>query len=92
MRPASLTHPERFVRGRPRVPQVPQAVWINPPAVQSVEHAAVAALELDPTIPGCASGGPGSRGTSAAALEAALPLAMLRAARFVSAADPEIAP
>lgn len=24
-------HPERFVRGRPRVAQVPTAVWINPP-------------------------------------------------------------
>jgi putative transposase len=28
---AQATHPERFVRGRPHPPQVPQAVWINPP-------------------------------------------------------------
>jgi putative transposase len=25
-------HPERFVRGRPHPPHVPEAVWINPPA------------------------------------------------------------
>lgn len=24
-------HPERFVRGRPTAPVVPEAVWINPP-------------------------------------------------------------
>jgi putative transposase len=24
-------HPERFVRGLPHIPQVPEAVWINPP-------------------------------------------------------------
>jgi putative transposase len=29
---AYVAHPERFVRGRPRAGQVPQAVWINPPA------------------------------------------------------------
>ena len=92
MAAAYVAHPERFVRGRPRVPQVPQAVWINPPAVQTVERSAVAAIESDPTIQVGASGRAGSRGTSVAALEAALPLAMLRAARFVSAADPGIAP
>ena len=29
---AYLAHPERFVRKRPQAPQLPQAVWINPPA------------------------------------------------------------
>jgi putative transposase len=28
---AQAAHPERFVRGAPRVPDVPRAVWINPP-------------------------------------------------------------
>lgn len=27
-------HPERFVRGRPLAPQLPEAVWINPPPLQ----------------------------------------------------------
>ena len=26
-------HPQRFVAGIPRPPQVPEAVWINPPIV-----------------------------------------------------------
>ena len=29
---AYAAHPERFVRGEPRVAEVPKAVWINPPA------------------------------------------------------------
>jgi uncharacterized Fe-S cluster protein YjdI len=57
MAAAYAAHPERFVRGRPRVAQVPKAVWINPPAVQSVEHGLVTAIESDPTIQVCASGG-----------------------------------
>jgi putative transposase len=28
---AYAAHPERFVRGQPTVPQLPEAVWINPP-------------------------------------------------------------
>jgi len=28
---AYIAHPERFVRGRPQPPQLPSAVWINPP-------------------------------------------------------------
>ncbi len=31
---AQVAHPERFVRGAPRVPDVPSAVWINPPHAQ----------------------------------------------------------
>ena len=31
---AYLAHPERFVRHPPRPPQLPAAVWINPPALQ----------------------------------------------------------
>lgn len=29
---AYMIHPERFVHGRPKPPQLPQAVWINPPS------------------------------------------------------------
>ena len=32
---AHAAHPERFVRGRPTPPQLPVAVWINPPATVS---------------------------------------------------------
>ena len=28
---AYLNHPERFVKGRPKAPVLPEAVWINPP-------------------------------------------------------------
>jgi putative transposase len=28
---AYAAHPERFVRGRPTPPTLPEAVWINPP-------------------------------------------------------------
>jgi putative transposase len=34
---AAARHPERFVRGRPRLPQVPAAVWINPPQPREEE-------------------------------------------------------
>ncbi len=30
--------PERFVRGLPRPPQLPAAVWINQPATPKVDH------------------------------------------------------
>ena len=32
---AYAAHPERFIGGPPRVPQLPEAVWINPPATAS---------------------------------------------------------
>ena len=37
---AQVAHPERFVRGVPRVPNVPSAVWINPPHSKAVRCAA----------------------------------------------------
>lgn len=92
MAEAYLAHPERFVRGRPRVAQVPKAVWINPPAAQSAEGELGEAIETDPTVQVSAAGRPGSRGNSVAALDPGLPAAMLRATRFVSAADPGSAP
>ena len=36
---AYMRHPERFVRGRPVPPEVPNAVWINPPKESSVAAA-----------------------------------------------------
>lgn len=35
---AYAAHPERFVRGRPVPPEVPTAVWINPPATASASE------------------------------------------------------
>lgn len=35
---AYAAHPERFVRGTPRPPRVPQAVWINRPAGQLIRR------------------------------------------------------
>ena len=32
---AYAAHPERFVKGRPHPADLPQAVWINPPAKKS---------------------------------------------------------
>lgn len=44
---AYAAHPERFVKGAPTVPQLPTAVWINPPKPDPepaiTEHPAVAA-------------------------------------------------
>jgi putative transposase len=44
LRTAFAAHPERFVRGLPRVASPPAAVWINPPA-SSFELGAAVALE-----------------------------------------------
>jgi len=35
---AYIQHPERFVRKRPEVPPLPEAVWINPPAREVAEE------------------------------------------------------
>jgi len=35
----SLEHPERFVRGQPKVSKLPKAVWINPPKVEKLTAA-----------------------------------------------------
>jgi putative transposase len=35
---AYATHPQRFVRGLPRPPQLPTAVWINRPAPEEAAH------------------------------------------------------
>ena len=37
---AYAAHPERFVRGRPTPPVLPQAVWINPPRATADDRAA----------------------------------------------------
>lgn len=42
---AYVTHPERFFRGAPQVPQLPEAVWINPPEETASSAAAVAVSE-----------------------------------------------
>lgn len=35
---AYAAHPERFVRGLPRPPQLPTAVWIDRPAIEEAAH------------------------------------------------------
>ncbi len=35
---AYVAHPERFVRGAPSVPDLPTAVWINPPTTAAPAH------------------------------------------------------
>ena len=35
---AYAQHPERFVKGEPAPPQLPEAVWINPPQAKSAEE------------------------------------------------------
>ena len=42
---AYTTHPERFVNGLPKPPQVPDAVWINPPLPASSPAGAETAAE-----------------------------------------------
>ena len=37
---AYTAHPERFVKGSPKPPQLPSAVWINPPDNEEEKHAA----------------------------------------------------
>jgi putative transposase len=54
---AYARHPERFVRGAPTAPQLPIAVWINPPAAREANHDTLvvacaedrATLESDPS-------------------------------------------
>lgn len=38
---AYALHPERFVGGQPRVPELPSAVWINPPTQRKEEEAVI---------------------------------------------------
>lgn len=35
---AYANHPERFVRGQPKPPELPTAVWINPPSTSDTEN------------------------------------------------------
>ena len=37
---AYARHPERFVKGLPTPPRLPEAVWINPPQVKEVKAGA----------------------------------------------------
>ena len=55
---AYAVHPERFVNGLPKPPQVPAAVWINPPLPASSPAAAETATQTEaiPALPGASSG------------------------------------
>jgi putative transposase len=47
---AYVAHPERFVRGAPRVASLPPAVWINPPTERPTSSVMLAAGGVDPTV------------------------------------------
>jgi putative transposase len=50
---AQTAHPERFVRGRPQPPRVPEAVWINRPTADDCSVAAAASAAPESlTVPG----------------------------------------
>jgi len=55
---AYAAHPERFVKGLPKPPQVPEAVWINPPLPASSLAAAETATQTEaiPALTGESSG------------------------------------
>ena len=55
---AYAAHPERFVKGLPKPPQVPEAVWINPPLPASSLAAAETATQTAaiPALTGESSG------------------------------------
>ena len=59
---AYADHPERFVRGRPTPPTVPESVWINPPLPH--QHLSAAATATAAPVP---TADPGSRVSAAAA-------------------------
>ena len=59
---AYAAHPERFVRGRPRVPEVPAAVWINAPKAEqgqekNKDEPIVVVEAVDPVVRPERSGG-----------------------------------
>ena len=58
LRAAYAAHPERFVKGMPIPPQVPDAVWINPPlpATPVTTAATATHTEAIPALPGNPSG------------------------------------
>jgi putative transposase len=65
---AFKTHPERFVRGMPQQPAVPEAAWINKPKTESKESNADV-LEANTMIPGVVGDVPVEDRRSCGALE-----------------------
>ena len=65
---AYAAHPERFVRGRPTPPVVPDEVWINRPTGDLVT---VGSTASDPARPQSPSGGKEARPALEAALQRA---------------------
>lgn len=55
---AYAAHPERFVKGMPKPPHVPEAVWINPPLLASSPAAIETATQTEaiPALTGASSG------------------------------------
>jgi putative transposase len=44
---AYAANPERFVRGKPMPPELPGAVWINPPAREAQNRGEVVDIECE---------------------------------------------
>jgi putative transposase len=66
-RQATLTaayqaHPERFVRGAPRPPALPPAVWINPPTTAAAPTPTLSEARPEPLVPAQPAPGSASRG------------------------------
>jgi putative transposase len=82
---AYTTHPERFMRGEPTPPTLPEMVWINPPLGATPPSVVAPA---DGTARSGPAGAVGSRETSAAALDATPPVGNACAARPPATSDP----
>jgi putative transposase len=80
---AYARHPERFSKGMPRVPQLPNEVWINRPPEEQEESTllAIAPLEVEPGAQ------PRSWAESPAALDAGEHRATLTTARWLQQQD-----
>lgn len=62
-------HPERFVRGQPEPPKVPEEVWINPPASVKEDPTPPVVVPASGTAGSSPTGGSLSRPTSEASLD-----------------------
>jgi putative transposase len=72
---AYRAHPERFVRGQPTPPELPNAVWINPPTADDTDPYAVSALGA--AQPGAQAGSRVATGQAQRALDPGEHLATL---------------
>ncbi len=90
---AYQAHPERFVRGQPRPPALPPAVWINPPTTPAVPPPALSETATERRDPAQPAPGSVSRGfTAQRPLDAGPAPAMLGNTGRVAVSDQRDAP